>query len=79
MPRPWYFPVTRSYWCGHRVKDPMEGDNSYDINHVYEMDASQKGEHLSLLAYEETTCICKYARKQCNQKNASMKRSERHS
>ncbi|XP_013414368.2 LOW QUALITY PROTEIN: ATP-binding cassette sub-family A member 1-like [Lingula anatina] len=52
IPRPWYFPVTRSYWCGFQQKETNteEGFNghvgrvtgNYTVSHNYEMQGRQE-------------------------------------
>lgn len=32
MPRPWYFFVTKSYWCGKTYPLEVNVDNSYNLN-----------------------------------------------
>ncbi|XP_077981076.1 phospholipid-transporting ATPase ABCA1-like [Glandiceps talaboti] len=48
MPRPWYFPVTKSYWCGSSSRGEMSLDNpTYEMGNVagnsdHEQDAERQ-------------------------------------
>ena len=42
VPLPWYFPVTKSYWCGSSQAGKHQDSQSYNFNHSYELNQNQE-------------------------------------
>ncbi|CAH1774058.1 unnamed protein product [Owenia fusiformis] len=44
VPKPFYFPFTKSYWCGHSYRaEDREANNTYNVDHTFEMNDNQRG------------------------------------
>ncbi|KAL8582197.1 hypothetical protein ACOMHN_004116 [Nucella lapillus] len=45
MPRKWYFPIQKSYWCGHKVQNTANSDDAeFNLGDFYKNNASMEAE-----------------------------------